>query len=89
MRTTREASPNKEQLWQRSDSKEIIVIGVVVLLLFGTTILPRLARSGGKRLRESRDVLAQSKIELEAGLKDAEPVPVTEQHPTPQRAPLR
>ena len=69
--------------------KEIIVIGVVVMLLFGTTILPRLARSGGKRLRESRDVLAQSKIELEAGLKDAEPVPVTEQHPTPQRAPLR
>jgi Sec-independent protein translocase protein TatA len=69
--------------------KEILVIGVVVLLLFGTTILPRLARSGGKRLRESRDVLVQSKIELEAGLKDAEPVPVAEQHGTAQRAPLR
>jgi TatA/E family protein of Tat protein translocase len=68
--------------------KEIIVIGVVVLLLFGTTILPRLARSGGKRLRESRDVLVQSKDELEAGLKDAEPAPAAEQR-TPQRAPLR
>jgi Sec-independent protein translocase protein TatA len=68
--------------------KEILVIGVVVLLLFGTTILPRLARSGGKRLRDSRDVLLQSKIELEAGLKDAEPAPVADDA-TPQRAPLR
>jgi Sec-independent protein translocase protein TatA len=69
--------------------KEILVIGVVVLLLFGTTILPRLARSGGKRLRDSRDVLVQSKIELEAGLRDAEASPVAEPHATPQRAPLR
>jgi Sec-independent protein translocase protein TatA len=69
--------------------KEIIVIGVVVLLLFGTTILPRIARSGGKRLRESRDVLVQSKVELEAGLKDAEPAPVAEHHRTSERAPLR
>jgi Sec-independent protein translocase protein TatA len=69
--------------------KEILVIGVVVLLLFGTTILPRIARSGGKRLRESRDVLVQSKVELEAGLKDAEPAPVAEQHRAPTRAPLR
>jgi TatA/E family protein of Tat protein translocase len=53
--------------------KEILVIGVVVLLLFGTTILPRIARSGGKRLRESKHVLEQSRIELEAGLKDVEP----------------
>jgi TatA/E family protein of Tat protein translocase len=63
--------------------KEILVIGVVVLLLFGTTILPRLARSGGKRLRETKSVLEQSKIELEAGLKDAEPVAV----PQPVAAP--
>jgi TatA/E family protein of Tat protein translocase len=54
--------------------KEILVIGVVVLLLFGTTILPRLARSGGKRLRDTKSVLEQSKTELEAGLKDVQPV---------------
>jgi TatA/E family protein of Tat protein translocase len=54
--------------------KEILVIGVVVLLLFGTSILPRLARNGGKRLRETKSVLEQSKVELEAGLKDPEPV---------------
>jgi Sec-independent protein translocase protein TatA len=58
--------------------KEILVIGVVVLLLFGTTILPRLARSGGKRLRDTKSVLEQSKIELEAGLKDSEPVQATQ-----------
>jgi Sec-independent protein translocase protein TatA len=88
VRTTREASRRRSNCGS-DRTQEIIVIGVVVMLLFGTTILPRLARSGGRRLRESRDVLAQSKIELEAGLKDAEAVPVTEQHPTPQRAPLR
>jgi TatA/E family protein of Tat protein translocase len=54
--------------------KEILVIGVVVLLLFGTSILPRIARNGGKRLRDTKSVLEQSKIELEAGLKDSEAV---------------
>ena len=54
--------------------KEILVIGVVVLLLFGTSILPRLARNGGKRLRDTKTVLEQSRIELEAGLRDAEAV---------------
>jgi TatA/E family protein of Tat protein translocase len=70
--------------------KEILVIGVVVLLLFGTSILPRLARNGGKRLRETRSVLEQSKVELEAGLRDAEPssaatTPVS----TPRAVPMR
>jgi Sec-independent protein translocase protein TatA len=69
--------------------KEILVIGVVVLLLFGTTILPRVARSGGKRLRESKDVLLQSKIELEAGLKDAEPIATTQPVSAPRSAPMR
>jgi TatA/E family protein of Tat protein translocase len=59
--------------------KEILVIGVVVLLLFGTSILPRIARNGGKRLRETKSVLEQSKIELEAGLKDGEAVHATAQ----------
>ena len=70
--------------------KEILVIGVVVLLLFGTSILPRIARNGGKRLRDTKSVLEQSKIELEAGLRDSEaahatPVPAT----APRSAPMR
>jgi Sec-independent protein translocase protein TatA len=50
--------------------KEIIVVGVVVLLLFGGSILPKLARSGAKRARASKDVLLETKTELEAGLRD-------------------
>jgi Sec-independent protein translocase protein TatA len=69
--------------------KEILVIGVVVLLLFGTTILPRLARSGGKRLRDTKSVLEQSKIELEAGLKDEEPIGATTQPVAAPRGVLR
>jgi Sec-independent protein translocase protein TatA len=57
--------------------KEILVVGGVVLLLFGTSIGPRLARRGGKQLRESRDSLVQSKQELEAGLREDEPASST------------
>ena len=70
--------------------KEVLVIGVVVLLLFGTSILPRLARNGGKRLRDTKTVLEQSKIELEAGLRDAEPAQTTTQPGTaPRSVPMR
>jgi Sec-independent protein translocase protein TatA len=53
--------------------KEILVVGVVVLLLFGTSLGPKLARRGGKQLRESRESLVQSKQELEAGLREDDP----------------
>ena len=50
--------------------KEVIVVGIVVLLLFGGSILPRLARSGAKRAKESKGVLLETKEALEAGLRD-------------------
>ena len=50
--------------------KEIIVVGVVILLLFGGSILPRLARSSAKRMKESKDTLLEARTELEAGLRD-------------------
>jgi len=50
--------------------KEVIVVGVVILLLFGGSILPRLARSSAKRMKESKDTLLATKTELEAGLRD-------------------
>jgi Sec-independent protein translocase protein TatA len=50
--------------------KEVIVVGIVVLLLFGGSILPRLARSGAKRAKESKGTLLETKAALEAGLKD-------------------
>jgi Sec-independent protein translocase protein TatA len=50
--------------------KEVIVVGVVILLLFGGSILPKLARSGAKRMKDSKDTLIATKTELEAGLRD-------------------
>ena len=50
--------------------KEVIVVGVVILLLFGGSILPKLARSSAKRMKESKDTLVATKTELEAGLRD-------------------
>ena len=73
--------------------KEIIVVGVVILLLFGGSILPKLARSGAKRAKGTKDVLLETKSELEAGLRDlhgeseeapraAEPVPQEKRAPS-------
>ena len=50
--------------------KEIIVVGLVILLLFGGSILPSLARSGAKRVKGTKDALLETKTELEAGLRD-------------------
>ena len=49
------------------------IVGLMAVLLFGTSILPRLARNIGPRLRDSKDVLIQSKEELEAGLREDAP----------------
>jgi Sec-independent protein translocase protein TatA len=74
--------------------KEVIVVGVVILLLFGGSILPRLARSSAKRMKESKDTLIATKSELEAGLRDlhnddaatpATPEQVTPTNRTPSR----
>jgi Sec-independent protein translocase protein TatA len=70
--------------------KEVIVIAVVVLLLFGGSILPRLARSGAKRVKGSKETLLATKTELEAALKDlhddepATPSAVATPPPAPQ-----
>jgi Sec-independent protein translocase protein TatA len=75
--------------------KEVIVVGVVILLLFGGSILPRLARSSAKRMKDSKDTLLQTKTELEAGLRDLhgedEPAATAapEQAAPQNRAPLR
>jgi Sec-independent protein translocase protein TatA len=75
--------------------KEVIVVGVVILLLFGGSILPRLARSSAKRMKESKDTLLATKTELEAGLRDlhgddAQPAATPAAEPAPtNRAPSR
>ncbi len=76
--------------------KEIIVVGIVVLLLFGGSILPKLARSGAKRAKGTKDVLLETKTELEAGLRDLHgdseetpKAPAAEPVPQEKRAPSR
>jgi Sec-independent protein translocase protein TatA len=73
--------------------KEVIVVGIVILLLFGGSILPRMARSGARRMKDSKETLLQTKTELEAGLKDLhadEPATTKAAEPAPpNRAPLR
>jgi Sec-independent protein translocase protein TatA len=74
--------------------KEVIVVGLVILLLFGGSILPRLARGGAKRMKDSKDTLLATKTELEAGLRDLhgeEPAATKAAEPAapPNRAPLR
>ena len=49
--------------------KEVIVVGVVILLLFGGSILPRLARSGAKRAKDSKGVFLETQQALEDGLR--------------------
>ena len=75
--------------------KEVIVVGVVILLLFGGSILPKLARGGAKRMKDSKETLLATKTELEAGLRDlhgddaeAAAKPAAEPAPT-NRAPSR
>jgi Sec-independent protein translocase protein TatA len=74
--------------------KEVIVVGVVILLLFGGSILPKLARSSAKRMKESKDTLIATKTELEAGLRDLHgddvQAPATPEQAAPtNRAPSR
>jgi Sec-independent protein translocase protein TatA len=74
--------------------KEVIVVGVVILLLFGGSILPKLARSSAKRMKESKDTLIATKTELEAGLRDLHnddaAAPATPEQPAPtNRTPSR
>ena len=58
----------------------ILIILVIVLLVVGPSQLPKLARSSGRRLRETKDAAASFKEEFEKGVEDV--TPVTEVKPT-------
>ncbi|WP_240655380.1 Sec-independent protein translocase subunit TatA/TatB [Flammeovirga pectinis] len=51
---------------------EWIIIGLVVLLLFGAKRIPELARGLGSGIREFKDAKSQISDELEKGIKDEE-----------------
>jgi len=53
---------------------EIIIVLVVILLLFGSSRLPRIARGTGKHLRKTKDSVGTFKDEFESGMREIDPV---------------
>ncbi|MBB3700415.1 twin-arginine translocase TatA/TatE family subunit [Flammeovirga yaeyamensis] len=51
---------------------EWVIIGLVVLLLFGAKRIPELARGLGSGIREFKDAKNQISEELEKGIKEEE-----------------
>nr|WP_240050344.1 twin-arginine translocase TatA/TatE family subunit [Flammeovirga kamogawensis] len=51
---------------------EWIIIGLVVLLLFGAKRIPELARGLGSGIREFKDAKSQISDEIEKGIKEEE-----------------
>jgi sec-independent protein translocase protein TatA len=53
---------------------EIIIILVIVVLLFGSSRLPSIARGTGKHLRKTKDSVGTFKDEFETGMREIDPV---------------
>jgi sec-independent protein translocase protein TatA len=53
---------------------EIIIILVIIVLLFGSSRLPRIARGTGKHLRKTKDSVGTFKDEFESGMREIDPV---------------
>jgi sec-independent protein translocase protein TatA len=53
---------------------EIIIILVIIVLLFGSSRLPGIARSTGKHLRKTKDSVGTFKDEFESGMREIDPV---------------
>jgi sec-independent protein translocase protein TatA len=47
---------------------EVIIVLVILLLIFGPKRLPGMARSVGRRARDTKDAVVQAKDEVTAGL---------------------
>jgi sec-independent protein translocase protein TatA len=54
--------------------QEILIIAVILLVLFGSSRLPRIARGTGKHLRKTKDSVGTFKDEFEAGMREIDPV---------------
>jgi TatA/E family protein of Tat protein translocase len=56
-------------------AQEIIIIGLLVLVIFGPNALPRMARDLGRFVTEARRSIDEFKEELTAGADDEEEDP--------------
>ena len=53
---------------------EILIILVIIVLLFGSTRLPGIARGTGRHLRKTKDSVGTFKDEFESGMREIDPV---------------
>jgi sec-independent protein translocase protein TatA len=52
----------------------LLVLAVIILLVFGSSQLPKIARSAGKHAREAKDGIASFKEEFDVGLGENNPL---------------
>jgi TatA/E family protein of Tat protein translocase len=52
----------------------LLVLAVIILLVFGSSQLPKIARSAGKHARETKEGVAKFKGEFEGALGDDNPL---------------
>jgi len=53
---------------------EILIVLVLIILLFGSSRLPGIARGTGKHLRKTKDSVGTFKEEFESGLREIDTV---------------
>jgi sec-independent protein translocase protein TatA len=53
---------------------EIAIVVVILLVLFGSSRLPKIARGTGKHLRKTKDSVGTFKEEFESGMREIDPV---------------
>jgi sec-independent protein translocase protein TatA len=53
---------------------EILIVLVLIIVLFGSSRLPGIARGTGKHLRKTKDSVGTFKEEFESGLREIDPV---------------
>ena len=53
---------------------EILIIVVIIVLLFGSTRLPGIARGTGRHLRKTKESVGTFKDEFESGMREIDPV---------------
>ncbi len=63
--------------------QELLIIGVVVLVLFGGKKIPEFMRGLGKGIREFNDAKSNVKKELEEGMKEKDQTTTTTTTPQP------
>ena len=54
--------------------QEILIIVVIIVLLFGSTRLPGIARGTGRHLRKTKESVGTFKDEFESGMREIDPV---------------